>query len=147
MKALAKISGVIAVPEADCSTEDCSLALYMGSVGDDRNGNAFQTGYQISQVNQYAVSTLYNNIVQQVNLPAHEPGQIISVAFHAQTSTLQSAWHWCSRVFKHTGRHAPAQQYLCGYIYAPILSERNPAPEKPCSEDYSPWRAGHKCAE
>ncbi|CAL5229123.1 g12388 [Coccomyxa viridis] len=54
------------VPEADCGTDDFSLALYMGFVGDDRNSNAFQTGYQISQVNQYAVSTLYNNIVQQV---------------------------------------------------------------------------------
>ena len=58
---------MIAVPEADCGMDDCSLALYMGFVGDDRNSNAFQTGYQISQVNQYAVSTLYNNIVQQVS--------------------------------------------------------------------------------
>ena len=47
---------------------DCSLSLYMGFSGDDRNSVAFQTGYEISQVNQYSVSTLYNNIVEQVLL-------------------------------------------------------------------------------
>ena len=55
-----------AVSETSCDTEDCSLVLYMGFSGDDRDKVAFQTGYQISQVNQYAVSTLYNSIVQQV---------------------------------------------------------------------------------
>ena len=54
------------VPETSCDTEDCSLVLYMGFSGDDRDNVAFQTGYQISQVNQYSVSTLYNSIVQQV---------------------------------------------------------------------------------
>lgn len=63
---------VNAVLEADCSTEDCSLALYMGFSGDDKNSVAFQTGHQISQVNQYAVSTLYNNIVQQVGVSTFE---------------------------------------------------------------------------
>lgn len=56
-----------AVPEASCGIQDCSLAVYMGFSGSDRNSVAFQTGYQISQVNQYAVSTLYNSIVQQVS--------------------------------------------------------------------------------
>ena len=65
-----------AVPEADCGTEDCSLAVYMGFAGADKNRVAFQTGYQISQVNQYAVSTLYNSIVQQVSHPTPAPGQI-----------------------------------------------------------------------
>ena len=55
-----------AVPETSCDTEDCSLILYMGFSGNDRDGVAFQTGYQITQVNQYSVSTLYNSIVQQV---------------------------------------------------------------------------------
>lgn len=55
-----------AVPETSCDAEDCSLLLYMGFSGDDRDNVAFQTGYQISQVNQYSVSTLYNSIVQQV---------------------------------------------------------------------------------
>ena len=83
-------ANVLAVPEADCSTEDCSLALYMGFVGDDRNGNAFQTGYQISQVNQFAVSTLYNNIVQQVSRAASETGHIVLLAFCVRVqSTLR----------------------------------------------------------
>ena len=55
-----------AVPETSCDAEDCSLLLYTGFSGDDRDNVAFQTGYQISQVNQYSVSTLYNSIVQQV---------------------------------------------------------------------------------
>ena len=55
-----------AVPETSCDAGDCSLLLYMGFSGDDRDNVAFQTGYQISQVNQYSVSTLYNSIVQQV---------------------------------------------------------------------------------
>ena len=59
-----------AVPEAECTTLDCSLSLYMGFSGDDKNSVAFQTGYEISQVNQYSVSTLYNNIVEQVLLSA-----------------------------------------------------------------------------
>ncbi len=80
---------MVAVPEADCSTEDCSLALYMGFVGDDRNSNAFQTGYQISQVNQYAVSTLYNNIVQQVSSLSIVEGTLSSY-LHAQRTVFFS---------------------------------------------------------
>ncbi len=41
----------------------------MGFTGDDRNGVVFQTGTQIHRINQYAVSSLYNSIVQQVMRP------------------------------------------------------------------------------
>ena len=43
-----------AVLETSCDAGDCSLLLYMGFSGDDRDNVAFQTGYQISQVNQYS---------------------------------------------------------------------------------------------
>ena len=38
-----------AVLETSCDAGDCSLLLYMGFSGDDRDNVAFQTGYQISQ--------------------------------------------------------------------------------------------------
>lgn len=47
--------------------EDCSLSVYMGFTGEDRYGVAFQTGTQIHRINQYAVSSLYNSFLQQVN--------------------------------------------------------------------------------
>ncbi|CAL8464782.1 g4317 [Coccomyxa elongata] len=56
-----------AATDEACLTEDCSLSVYMGFTGDDRNGVVFQTGTQIHRINQYAVSSLYNSIVQQVS--------------------------------------------------------------------------------
>lgn len=58
-----------AATDEACASEDCSLSVYMGFTGDDRNGVAFQTGFQIHRINQYAISTIFNSIQQQVTAP------------------------------------------------------------------------------
>lgn len=55
-----------AASETACQKADCSLMVYMGFTGEDLHGVAFQTGFQIQQVNQYSVSSLFDNIYQQV---------------------------------------------------------------------------------
>jgi hypothetical protein len=57
---------VLAVSEQDCASQDCSLTVYTGFTGEDRNGVAFLTGYEIQRINQYSVSTLFNSVYQQV---------------------------------------------------------------------------------
>ena len=58
--------GLHAASDEDCAGQDCSLTLFVGFTGSDRNGIALQTGSQINRLNQYSVSSLYNSVVSQV---------------------------------------------------------------------------------
>lgn len=58
--------GLRAASDEDCAGQDCSLTVFVGFTGSDRNGVALQTGSQINRLNQYSVSSLYNSVVSQV---------------------------------------------------------------------------------
>ncbi len=50
------------------ATVDCSLQLYVGFNGDDKNSVTFNSGWMIARINQFSVATLYNNALQAVRL-------------------------------------------------------------------------------
>lgn len=47
---------------------DCSLQVYMGASGNDRNGIAFNSGWMIQEINRFSVFSLYDNAKQNVSL-------------------------------------------------------------------------------
>ena len=52
------------------ATVDCSLQLYVGFNGDDKNSVTFNSGWMIARINQFSVATLYNNALQAVRFCA-----------------------------------------------------------------------------
>ena len=53
-------------PNDFCSSTDCSLSLYVGFIGEDRYAVTFNTGSELSRLNQYSVTSLFDNTKQQV---------------------------------------------------------------------------------
>lgn len=49
---------------------DCSLQVYVGASGNDRNGIAFNSGWMIQEINRFSVFSLYDNAKQNVSLHA-----------------------------------------------------------------------------
>ncbi|KAL3148896.1 hypothetical protein ABBQ32_001766 [Trebouxia sp. C0010 RCD-2024] len=45
---------------------DCSLQVYVGASGNDRNGIAFNSGWMIQEVNRFSVYSLYDNSKQDL---------------------------------------------------------------------------------
>ena len=52
------------------ATVDCSLQLYVGFNGNDKNSVTFNSGWMIARINQFSVATLYNNALQAVRFSA-----------------------------------------------------------------------------
>ena len=48
------------------ATVDCSLQLYVGFSGDDKNSVTFNSGWMLQRINAFSVATLYNNALQAV---------------------------------------------------------------------------------
>ena len=46
---------------------DCSLQVYVGASGDDKNGIAFNSGWMIQEINRFSVYSLYDNSKQDVS--------------------------------------------------------------------------------
>ena len=49
---------------------DCSLQLYVGFSGDDKNSVTFNSGWMLERINAFSVATLYNNALQAVRFCA-----------------------------------------------------------------------------
>ena len=52
------------------ATVDCSLQLYVGFSGDDKNSVTFNSGWMLQRINAFSVATLYNNALQAVRCSA-----------------------------------------------------------------------------
>ena len=124
---LDKGCGLHAASEEECATQDCSLTIFVGFAGSDRNGVALQTGSQISRLNQYSVASLYNNVVAQVwalHLPCcllcgctlNTPG----MRLHSGTNNHTASTHDCGHAigglwtFKHACACWRGKGYCCG---------------------------------
>ena len=46
---------------------DCSLQVYVGASGNDKNGIAFNSGWMIQEINRFSVYSLYDNSKQDVS--------------------------------------------------------------------------------
>ena len=46
---------------------DCSLQVYVGASGNDKNGIAFSSGWMIQEINRFSVYSLYDNSKQDVS--------------------------------------------------------------------------------
>ena len=58
---------MLLVAEASCNgTEDCSNNIYLGFSGDDKYGQVFNSGYQITRINEFAIESFYDAAKAQV---------------------------------------------------------------------------------